>query len=1056
MPTSRVPASFQQMLAELASQKSSGVLQVKGSRGWKVIELQAGSIRVITDSNRRLRLGELLVARGKVQPEALRRALEIQKTSGKPLGEVLVQRGLVSMADVQELVRFQVEEELYDLFTWEDAECSFQPGATIGDQIEDYPGSVELQIDPQRVLQEASRRIQQWRQLEKVILSEYMSFRLTERGRSMLATASRGARKLLELVQDGLCVSSIVRLTMVGRFTVWKSLVDLLEAQAIAVIPDAELATLAQRWEAEGKLESAWGALMRLSELASDPHRAAELQDRAQALRQRLDELEAKAMELPPPSAPAARAGHSRALVLVGVLVVLVFAAVLVPGVGILGSRKEDLGPYREAARRAQELAARGEIAAARDVWEEFLAVHPKGMAAELAKSAKEILDEQYEQLVELEIDRARRLEQEKNYGGAIELYDEILKKFPRTTKQARIVDLRNRARRERDDYVQKLTREQLRQTFERGKQLFDEKRYGDAREAFQNVLGSELAGAELRAAAKKELAKVEEVERRAEAMIKAAQAKEEELQLEEALRIYQECHELWGESSWGRVAAEKITVLGRDRLRANRLYEEGLRSYSSGEFAAAVSRLREAARFKGFQAAEQAAKKLEDIQAAGKRSTELLERARRLQAEGRAEEAFEVLAELAERFPHTQAARDLKLDIRIESVPQGATVSRDGRELGVTPLTLRLGAYESAALIFSKSGFQSVTEKLERPRKPVLRVRLKKELAFRRGLPRSASAGPVVAQERFLVRAGGLLVAFSPGGAPLWQLELGEPPSEAAAGLAAEGDFAFAATSRPSLLVMDSATGRLRRELGLQARPVTSPVAKSFPLLAGRTFVLICCEDGRSLFFDALEGSQRWDVKIQGPVRFDPVLTERAVAIASAGGTLEAFDVLTGRPLWQRKVVGEIASGPAADPAGGVFAFITTLGEFYALDARDGALLAKVVLEGCRGGGVALGDGVAFVAGHDGLLRAVDAATGAVLWMARLDGQARYAPLAAGSAICVGTGRGSLFCLDAKSGREEWVVDAGSAVVGSPALCGGKIAVCTSDGEFLGVELGR
>jgi len=1068
------PMSFPEMLNALARQKRSGVLRVSGAEGWKVLELKAGSIRLVTGvSGRRLRLGEVLVARGKVPPDAVRRALEVQKATGVPLGEILVQRGLVSRADVHEIVRFQVEEEIYDLFTWADAQCEFQPDTTLGEQVEDYPGATELQIDPQQVFQEAARRIPVWQRIEKSIYSPYMSFRLTERGQSMLATASRGGRKLLELVQEGCCVDTIVRRTMVGRFAVWKSLTELLEAQAISAIPDAELPGLAERWEAEGALESAWGALMRLSQVTTDRQKIAAFQGRARVLRERISREEAAAEEAAAPGARAVpgqrRPRSARAVFLLAVLVLLVLAGIFAPALGLVGGRTENLGPYREAARRAQELASKGDIAGARDVWEQFLAANPKGMGADLARSAKEIIDEQYEQLVEIEIDKAQRLERAKSYGEAIELYDEILKRYPRTTKQARITDLRNRARRDHEDYVQKLTREELRATLERGKKLFEEKRYSEAREALQNVQKSESAGPELRQEARKELARVEEVEAKAESLVRTARAKEESGSLDEALRIYQECYDLWGSSSWGRVAAERLTELGRDRVRAKMLYDEGLRSYAAGEFAAAVSRLREAERFKGFQVAELASKKLEDIQAARTRSVELLERSRRLAAEGRAEEAFALLVELAERFPHTQAARELKLDIRVESVPQGAKVVRDGKTLGMTPLSLKLGAYESGTLIFSKQGFETHREKFDRVRKPLLRVHLQKGLAFRRSLGHPATAGPVDAHGRFLVRSGATLTAFSTdSGAPIWQVEPGEPP-DGRGRPAAIGDIVFVAAPGNRLLALNSATGGPRYDLPLPAAPATSPIAIRLPLLADRVFALVGCRDGQVVLLDALDGAHRWTARVPPPIRSDMAATDRLVFVCSPGGCLDVLDILTGQPRWRQKVPGEIASSPAVDPTGASVGVVTSLGEAYVYSASDGRVLARMVLEGCHGGGIVLDGHAAYIGGDDAKVRAFDTTTGRSLWEARVDGPVRDSPALHEGFVYVGTEKGSLICIETQSAREEWRIDAGSSVVGAPLVCrpsvspaerlegggGSRLVAGTLDGDILGVDIG-
>ena len=49
---------------------------------------------------RSLRLGEILVGRGKIEAEDLERALELQKERGDKLGKILVDMGLIAQRDV--------------------------------------------------------------------------------------------------------------------------------------------------------------------------------------------------------------------------------------------------------------------------------------------------------------------------------------------------------------------------------------------------------------------------------------------------------------------------------------------------------------------------------------------------------------------------------------------------------------------------------------------------------------------------------------------------------------------------------------------------------------------------------------------------------------------------------------------------------------------------------------------------------------------------------------------------------------------------------------------
>ena len=87
----------------------------------KVIAIAHGEIAVLSDRTaERVRIGDLLVARGKMTEAQLSEALKIQRTSEQRsrLGDVLVKQNLIKPQDIAESLKFQVEEEIYELFTW--------------------------------------------------------------------------------------------------------------------------------------------------------------------------------------------------------------------------------------------------------------------------------------------------------------------------------------------------------------------------------------------------------------------------------------------------------------------------------------------------------------------------------------------------------------------------------------------------------------------------------------------------------------------------------------------------------------------------------------------------------------------------------------------------------------------------------------------------------------------------------------------------------------------------------------------------------------------------
>ena len=1057
--------TFPEMLQALARQGATGVLNVQGSEGWKVLEIQAGAIALVSAvSGKRLRVGDILLARGKISQEVLAKALATHRSTGAPLGEILIQRGFITQQELQEIMHFQLEEEVYDVFTWRGAECTFEPGATIGDQLADYPQAMNFAVDTQKLFVEAANRIPVWQQIERTIYSAYMVFRLTERGKAMLATATRSGRRLLELVQQEYCVDTIVHKAMVGRFAIWKALSDLVDAQAIAAAPDSELADLAGQWETQGKLEQARGAYLRLAETTTDTRRIEDFRRRAEALWERLRAEEEQAL-LEAEQAGEFEESSSRyrtTVIVLAVIGAVVMLLVLAPAVNRLTRRAsgEDIGAFQKAGREAQKLTEEGDLAGAMALWDEFLAERPEGTAAELAKEARQNVHENYEKLVQAEIGHAKKLVDENKFVEALDLYDSLPRKYPRTRKQVLLSELRRAAERKRDAYTEALEHEELVTMLASGRKMLEQKRYGEAREALQTVVKSRSAGALLREQAREEMKVIEQIEAKAEGLVRSAQAKEREGRLDDAIEIYNECAEMWFTSASGQEAARRMTVLGRRRARAERFYRQGVGFIKNGDTIGAQKSLREAAGFEGFAVAVQAAQKLKDMASERERVAELLDREKRLRQEDKLDEAFKVIVEIADRFPRSAARLNLKLEVSIETVPPGARVFLGNRELGHSPITVRVSPEQSGTLQLRKPGFVTLRKNFDQVRERVMRFRMQKQIAYRVPL-----AGPIFSaaalgrpeDERvppiLIVQAGPEVVAFTAAnGKTLWRVEPGEPPTKRVRPVTFDETVFVLGGNHLSGY---SLAGSQRIRAPVVGVAATSPAPVRLRLLANRTFAVLACADGRVMSLGIMERKPRWESRVNPPVNYDLLADEKAAFVPSGGEGIAALGILDGKRIWTSPIPGEAGGDLAMGPRGDVVGVVTSLGEAYLLSTADGQVKMRVPLDRARGGGMALTEDTAFVGTDEGRLRAIDIAASTVKWSVGVQGAIRAAPTLHGQNVYVGTEEGRIVCVSTQSGRIEWSFDAEAPITASGTVCGDKIVYGTHDGELIGIDLG-
>lgn len=110
-------------------------------------------------------LGRLLVRAGRISETALNEARAAQgQGDRRRLGQILLERGLVTTRDLARVVRQQVEEVVFELVGWSEGYFAFEEGKR-----GDWPTEAELRVATGALLMEAARRTDEWSRIEKKI-----------------------------------------------------------------------------------------------------------------------------------------------------------------------------------------------------------------------------------------------------------------------------------------------------------------------------------------------------------------------------------------------------------------------------------------------------------------------------------------------------------------------------------------------------------------------------------------------------------------------------------------------------------------------------------------------------------------------------------------------------------------------------------------------------------------------------------------------------------------------------------------------------------------------
>ncbi len=108
-------------------------------------------------------LGALLIRTGKITEADLERSRDRQrKGDTRRVGEILVEMGAITSRELQRQVRFQVEEVVFEVMSWQEGYFSFSEG-----QDGKFPAEASVRIPTEALLMEGARRIDEWSRIEK-------------------------------------------------------------------------------------------------------------------------------------------------------------------------------------------------------------------------------------------------------------------------------------------------------------------------------------------------------------------------------------------------------------------------------------------------------------------------------------------------------------------------------------------------------------------------------------------------------------------------------------------------------------------------------------------------------------------------------------------------------------------------------------------------------------------------------------------------------------------------------------------------------------------------
>jgi hypothetical protein len=182
------------VLSFLCTTRKSGTLAVASNSKKAHFFFREGALVYAGSNQEQFRLGSILLRKKKITREECERIDALMQRDGGRFGQLAVQEGVMSDAQLRDFLKVQVSEIVYDAFIWAEGTFSFHGETSLPDH------AVTITIDLGNLIMEGARRIEEWEQCASLLPDRSMVFRVVAKPRDEKITLTADEWKILFLI----------------------------------------------------------------------------------------------------------------------------------------------------------------------------------------------------------------------------------------------------------------------------------------------------------------------------------------------------------------------------------------------------------------------------------------------------------------------------------------------------------------------------------------------------------------------------------------------------------------------------------------------------------------------------------------------------------------------------------------------------------------------------------------------------------------------------------------------------------------------------------------
>jgi hypothetical protein len=216
------------ILQLLCNDQKTGVLTVSCDKEESKVFFEQGTIIYASASSEESRLGFLMRNDGIISAKQLQKCLALGRESKRHLGKILVDKGYISLDTSKKYITKQVETILYNLLLWKKGKFEYKEAKS------NLKGMIVTQLNPMKLILEASRRIDELSVLKEFIPSDNLVFQMSGKVQNKEEIKLNANEwKILSLNDGTRSVRQIINQNNDDEFAVYKILFSMISSGLI-------------------------------------------------------------------------------------------------------------------------------------------------------------------------------------------------------------------------------------------------------------------------------------------------------------------------------------------------------------------------------------------------------------------------------------------------------------------------------------------------------------------------------------------------------------------------------------------------------------------------------------------------------------------------------------------------------------------------------------------------------------------------------------------------------------------------------------------------------